>query len=173
MNPERLTKCRELVTQIEGLRDQLALVASSGEINLVKLLIHYEDLGSERTSDDQERLELLREQLSENPPYKKVSKPTGPIQPLAKPTTKEFNRMSAVQAAANVQALDDMLVGWGLDTPGVQFQLVDGYGPMLERTAQRTRLAAAKAKAIADVEARMARAVWYKRVWAFLNKPLW
>ena len=149
MKQDDLSKAKEFALQMwEFEKSFIKFVPSAKERNLVGRLVVLEDKPLEhRSESEQWEIEAILEKLSEVPPYKKVAYPVGEFQPLRSPRS-EVER--AVQNEPHIKyglaSLEGFLAQTGLDRipQPVTFPVVDGYGPMLQRAAER--LAASQPK---------------------------
>lgn len=168
MNPERFQKARDLVVNLQDIQGQLYKLASPLEIGLIRDLLDYESRENLQ-EEDLYRMETIKAFLREEDTYKKKpAKPVGDLQPLPPPTSEQQNELAAQWAREAIESLDRITAGLPLAVKSIS--VVDGYGPMLERTAQAEAFKKAKEEAIAKALAKLTRAPWYKRFWAWITR---
>ena len=170
MNPDRLQKARDLVANLQDIKGQLYKIASPVEVGLIRDLLDYES--RENLSDDaRDRMETIKAYLQEEDTYKtKPAKPVGDIQPLQSQGPEVNNEIAKKWAEEAVAALDYLAAGLPPLETIKSIKVVDGYAPMLARTAQAEALKKAKEAAIAKALAKLGRAPWYKRLWAWITR---
>ena len=168
MNPERFQKARDLVVNLQDIQGQLYKIASPLEVGLIRDLLDYES--RDTLSDDaRDRMETIRAYLREEDTYKsKPAKPVGDLQPLPPLTPDQQIELAAKWAEDAVASLDRITAGLPVGIKSIK--VVDGYGPMLERTAQAEAFKKAKEEAIAKALAKLTRPAWYKRLWAWITR---
>jgi beta-glucosidase-like glycosyl hydrolase len=168
MNQDRFEKARDLVVSLQDIQSKLYKVASPLEVGLIRDLLDYES--RDTLSDDaRDRMETIRAYLREEDTYKnKPAKPVGDIQPLPSPGVEAHNEIAKKWAEEAVKSLD--IIASGLPKEIKSIKIVDGYGPMLERTAAAEAFKKAKEDAIAKALAKLTRPAWYKRLWAWITR---
>ncbi len=108
-------------------KEWIRTTPSSNERYLLKNLVRLEDKPVEhRTEGEQWEIEAILEQLADRPPYRKQSRPLGPVQPLRFPqnATERMAQMDPHIRYAE-RSLEHLLKEFGAG-PGTTFQVVDG-----------------------------------------------
>lgn len=128
MKPGDLEAAKSFAYKLWELEKQwMRTTPSSNERYLIKNLVRLEDKPVEhRTEGEQWEIEAILEQLAERPPYRKPSRPVGPIQPLRTPRSLEERQLQMEpHIRASQKHLEALLMDFGAK-PGTTFTIVDG-----------------------------------------------
>lgn len=141
MKTEDISKAKEFAYQFWALeKDFIKIVPRSAEREWIKRLVVLEDKPLEHRSEtEQWEIEAIMEKLAEVPPYRKVSYPIGPHQPVRAPRNDVERAVQNERHVRHAQfALECFATQMGLDRhpQPVTFRVVDGYRPMMERAAK-------------------------------------